>query len=613
MKPTPKPEVLRALIHHALTAERAHDRTLNRDASLDRPIRVRLARPQPSGTTLLMLDRPLRLRGGAEIVLAGLGGIRGGVVRKAEGDSTIEVEGAASDVTQIMGRPLHLTERLGTEIDTAFEQRRGLITTAAGWSPARLGAGPLPTETLLDGLESDQADALTRSLGSNLLLVLGPPGTGKTETLARTATALLHAGERVLVLAPTHAAVDIALARIAATAANGDVPRTALLRQGRHGSAWNGDSLSGAHRSGLEAAVTQLEQRGERLGRVAWEWARDLASAFGADWSTLDRLNHLECRAQSVLRENGARLDAVSLLRDVRALRRSVQAASAPPQLVAMTLAEALIRPPAGPWDAVVLDEAAMAHVGYALWAASLARRRMLLWGDPHQLGPVCALRDPAARAVLGRSLFGHLGCESAAQEDPRRPVLRVQHRMAPAIRRLVGDTFYGGVLRDGPGVAGRPGAVEVMDSSGYARAHPAGSSRTNEMHARIAAARVERLRAEGVRSIAVLTPYRAQVDCLRNALRQRVPTLETDGGLVGTIHSAQGGEHDAVVVDLVATRDRPGGFLDERWNPEAASLLCVAFSRARNRLTVIADVAALPRGGLAQRAFTAARRASAA
>jgi superfamily I DNA and/or RNA helicase len=280
---------------------------------------------------------------------------------------------------------------------------------------------------------------------------------------------------------------------------------------------------------------------------------------------------------------------------------------------VGATLAEALVRPPAGPWDAVVIDEGAMAHVPYALWAASLATRRLLVWGDPHQLGPVCALREPAARDLLGRSLFHHLGCDHAASEDPRRPVLRVQHRMAPPIRRLVDDAFYGGVLRDGAVAHGRPGTVEVIDSAGLARARTVGTSRANEAHARMAAARVARLWQDGVRRIAILTPYRAQVDCLRAAIRERVPGLEGAGGLIGTVHTAQGGEHEAVVVDLVATRDDPGRFLDERSNPEAPSLLCVALSRARTSLTVLADVAALPPGGVARRAVAAARQARAA
>jgi hypothetical protein len=519
------PAVLRAGIRAALTAERDQDRTSNRRRALDRPARVRAAALQQDGTTLLHLDRAVQLQPGDEVLVAGPGGPRASTVREAEG-GTVEVDGAHPAAEQLLGRPLHLSERLQRELETALMNPSDVVRAAAGWSPARLGRAPAPAASLADGLEDDQTDALERSLASNLLLVLGPPGTGKTGTMARTAAALLLAGERVLLLAPTHAAVDTALARIRRTAAECGLPEAALMRQGRHGPLWRGTSLEGAHRRDLDAALCELERRAEHLGRERANWAWILADAIGGSGNAepAERVERLEARAQGVLREDADRLDARALLRDVRSLRQAVGAAAAPPRLVGATLAEALVRTPAGPWDTVIVDEAAMASVPYALWAASLARRRLLLWGDPHQLGPVCTATDPATRLLLGRSLFHHLGCERAGVEDPRRPVLRVQHRMAPAIRRLVAATFYDGMLEDGAAVRGQTGTVQVIDSGGLARARAAGSSRVNEVHARMAAARAERIWTAGTRSLAVLTPYRAQVDCLRAALAERIP-----------------------------------------------------------------------------------------
>lgn len=66
------------------------------------------------------------------------------------------------------------------------------------------------------------------------------------------------------------------------------------------------------------------------------------------------------------------------------------------------------------------------------------------------------------------------------------------------------------------------------------------------------------------------------------------------------------------VIVDLVATRDDPGGFLNERSNPEAPSLLCVALSRARTSLAILAEHPGLPGSGFASRVL-AARQAGAA
>ncbi|MDB4952189.1 MAG: hypothetical protein JWM27_4838 [Gemmatimonadetes bacterium] len=612
MSEIPTPALLRAGIRAALTAEREQDRTSNQRRALDRPARVRSAAPQQGGTTLLHLERAVQLQRGDEVLVTGPGGPRASTVRDAQ-YRTIVVEGVHGGAEQVMGRPLHLSERLQRELDSALAAPGDVLRAAAGWSAARLGRGSAPAASLTEGLEDDQADALERSLASSLLLVLGPPGTGKTGTMARTAAALLLSGERVLLLAPTHAAVDTALARIRRTVGECGLPEAALMRQGRHGPLWRGPSLEGAHRRGLDAALGELERRAEHLNHERnWAWILADAISGGGSAGPPERLERLEARAHGVLRADPDRLDARALLRDVRSLRQAVGAAAAPPRLVGATLAEALVRTPAGPWDTVIVDEAAMASVPYALWAASLARRRLLLWGDPHQLGPVCTVADPAARRLLERSLFHQLGCERAGVEDPRRPVLRVQHRMAPAIRRLVAGTFYDGMLEDGAAVRGQTGTVQVIDSGGLARARAAGSSRVNEVHARMAAARAERLWTAGTRSLAVLTPYRAQVDCLRAALAERIPGFEQEGGLVGTAHSAQGSEHDAVVLDLVATRDNPGRWLDERTNPEAPSLLCVAISRARTSLTVIADRAALPAGGVAQRAVAAAMRAAA-
>lgn len=605
------PDQLRAACRAALAMERAHDHTLNRDQALDRPARIRTARTQ-EGTTTLALDRPLRLVHGAEIVIRGASGARTATVKRADGDR-LEVSGLHADAQEISGRPLHVSERLDSALVDAWSARGSLLAAAAGFRRPVITAKRPPDPGIADGLEDDQRHALEHSLGSELQLVLGPPGTGKTEALARTVSGLLLNGERVLLLAPTHAAVDNALSRIESTAQQWDVPAAAMLRQGRHGPLWKGQQLCGKHRSSIDSQLLELERRATRLGRSSWDWTWGVVGALGMESRTASRLTRLESRAQDVLREDGARLDAISILREARLLKRAAAAAEAPPQLIGATLAEVLLRPPPGRWDAVVIDEAAMVNVPYTFWASSLATRRLLLWGDPRQLGPVCALRDAPSRALLGRSLFHHLGLDGAGSVDERRPVLRVQHRMAPEIRRLVSDTFYEGVLRDGAGVAARTGTVDVLESAGLAQARVVGSSRANDVHARMAATRVERLLNGGTESIAVLTPYRAQAACLRACIAARIPGYDQSRVLVGTVHAAQGSEFDAVIVDLVATRDDPGPFLNEHINPEATSLLCVAVSRARTSLTLLADSAALPRRGVALNVVTRARMARAA
>ncbi|GAF71124.1 unnamed protein product, partial [marine sediment metagenome] len=56
-----------------------------------------------------------------------------------------------------------------------------------------------------------QKEAVAASLGNEITFIWGPPGTGKTKTLARIAEALIKKNKRVLILSHTNVAVDKAL------------------------------------------------------------------------------------------------------------------------------------------------------------------------------------------------------------------------------------------------------------------------------------------------------------------------------------------------------------------------------------------------------------------
>ncbi|HEX9639800.1 MAG TPA: AAA domain-containing protein, partial [Candidatus Krumholzibacteria bacterium] len=86
-----------------------------------------------------------------------------------------------------------------------------------GLSPVRSAdAEPNPVAIQGDGRPNDdQMLAVRRSLGSDTTYVWGPPGTGKTTTLARIVEAHYRAGRSVLLVSNTNIAVDTALERVA--------------------------------------------------------------------------------------------------------------------------------------------------------------------------------------------------------------------------------------------------------------------------------------------------------------------------------------------------------------------------------------------------------------
>ena len=433
----------------------------------------------------------------------------------------------------------------------------------------RPAAGPTadaePHAEVMQGdrdMNEDQQRAVRRSLGSRTTFVWGPPGTGKTWTLARIVEAHYRAGRSVLLVSHTNVAVDTALEQVAERlCSEADFDRGLVLRRG---------------------PIVKDELR-RRFGRqiipaeVAARLGDEPSRRRQAERSLLDR-----CR------------------------------------VLATTVHRTYIHPgSARRFDTVVIDEASMLMPPLVYWAAGLATRSVTVAGDFRQLPPIVITQKDNAKEWLARDVFERAGIPDRLGSGEAMPYLVSlgrQYRMRRPICKAVNRHFYADrPLRSDPMCSGPGVRSEVekfpfssrallrMDTAPYlpwaSRWAPKGSH-YNPFHALLARNIVLRLAEAGYLppadmvndAVGVIAPYRAQAQLTRRLLKKHL--RERARGLASTVHSFQGNERKAVVIDLT---DSDGvqlgkplrGISLEQTGPR---LLNVAVSRAKHHVVLIAN-----------------------
>jgi ssDNA-binding Zn-finger/Zn-ribbon topoisomerase 1 len=162
-------------------------------------------------------DTPVRVTCGQADVSGVLVSFRDGVLVVAlEEDLGPKIAAA-----RLVANDSFLVERLKERLEeirsgeAQFNRQAG--DRVLGLSPVRT-ADAEPNPAVIQGdnrLNDEQMLAVRRSLGSDTTYVWGPPGTGKTMTLARIVEAHYRTGRSVLLVSNTNIAVDTALEQVA--------------------------------------------------------------------------------------------------------------------------------------------------------------------------------------------------------------------------------------------------------------------------------------------------------------------------------------------------------------------------------------------------------------
>ncbi len=465
------------------------------------------------------------------------------------------------DALRWLGRDADRDAGRGRFLDVIFGEREG-----APCEPATIGAW------FDAGLDDSQRDAVATALAApQVARIHGPPGTGKTTALIELCRQAVTAGERLLACAPSNVAVDNLATRLAAAGVR-------VVRLG-HPARMQHDARD-------VSLAKQLADSPDQ--RVLRDSRRDLDQALRALQKARGRHERSAARAElRRLRDERRHLE--------RAVTRGIVDGADVVLATTTGAADADIGERA--FDRVVIDEAGQA-LEAACWIAMRHADRVVLAGDHLQLPPTVRSVEAAAGG-LTRTLFERLADQETTASASR--MLTVQYRMHEQVMGWSSQTFYEGRLSaapavarhrlvDLPDVASNPWTEQPLvfvDTAGCGHEETAEeeeASRHNPGEAALVARIVGELLEAGVapRDVAVITPYNAQAQ----RLRERLPDLALE---IGTVDGLQGREKEAVVVSLVRSNDRGEvGFLAE------LRRLNVALTRARRHLTVIGDSATL-------------------
>jgi hypothetical protein len=533
--------------------------------------------------------------------------------------------------------PWFLFERLQEQLSELEQTANHRQIEAALQAFGVLSSQPLESPPFAsEELNGGQNQAVNLALANSTSRIWGPPGTGKTTTLAVLVTEMVARGERVLLTSNTHAALDQVL--------HGLLQRQPLLPLVAQGTLLRLGPCLPEHRDCSVREVTQrlhqdLRQRRERSeGRVAdltgrlgllkgrleelriaagpqqqlslfeqrepeglkRDWlVANLGLTRGERWAQLSvptQFELLERHYERLRFLRKAHVNRIADSRDALAERqkqtvgRARIVLSTLANLTTSTLAESEM------FDSVIVEEAGMALLPAFFLACTRSSRRTMAVGDPRQLPSILTSRDSYVHRTLGRNIF-------EVGEVPK-AMLTDQYRMHPEIGDLVSHLAYEGQLRHA-----RPAEdfaewtskepVEGVALAGFdlrgastAQKQSGGSSRFNEESAVVCLKLAAKAVAAGFTEIAIITPYRQQVRKLRGLLTPELADIvECD-----TVHRYQGKERAMVIVDLVDTESLGPGTLLRDDSSGAAQLMNVAFSRARYKLFLVGELAYLCR-----------------
>ncbi|WP_100341058.1 AAA domain-containing protein [Mucilaginibacter auburnensis] len=419
----------------------------------------------------------------------------------------------------------------------------------------------IPAKYLDNALNQSQQHAVANVLGAKQLAIIhGPPGTGKTTTLVAAIKAMIQRGEpQILVVAPSNTAVDLLSEKLDAVGLN-------VLRIG------NPVRVSSRlQRLTLESRMAEHSQMkdAKKLKKNASEF-KNMAHKYKRNFGKAEREQR-----KALFNE------AHKITRDATAIEDFIaEDIIIKTQVITATLVGANHYTVKNlKYNTVIIDEAGQA-LEPAAWIPILKANRLIMAGDHLQLPPTVK----SSQRELAVTLL-----EKCVNLQPQTvTLLNEQYRMNSAIMGFSSLKFYNNKLTAHPSVANRvltdkhkPFTFIDTAGAGYEE-QSEGTSIANHEEAAFIAKHITSMNYPANTSLAVIAPYKEQVNLLKKVL------VDTNAD-VNTVDGFQGQERDVVYISLTrSNNDGSIGFLSDYRR------INVALTRAKLKLVIIGDSATL-------------------
>lgn len=437
-------------------------------------------------------------------------------------------------------------------------------------------------------LDSQQLEAIKQSLSKSLSLIWGPPGTGKSLTLAHLLVNYLIRNKKTLVCCIANVAVDSITKKL--------IELLEILNRDKKIDFKNGEVL--------------------RLGFTRDSSLNKLDYLFPNSQAIINLRNQID--GINTLINSETEKDKKNLLQSkrtdlIKELANEIKKVIGNAKIIFCTAskmhADSIFEELS--FDNLIIDEASMMGVPHFVALSENIRQSITITGDFRQLGPVVLSNSFMAQKWLFQDLFEFSGLEYKKNNlyHDSLTQLKTQRRFHEKICMIINEPFYKGELKsildtaqkrlvDREPFKGKVIAYLNLSILGIFKCELTSKhSRVNKGSASyIVNTLLSDLRYHsiiGVITIGIVTPYRAQVNEINSLISKKDWSKNfKDKIKVGTIHSFQGSETDLLIYDLVESSHTKLGRL--YMHDTGERLVNVAISRAKSKLLIVGDIEAI-------------------